>query len=295
MRCRRSDEMVIKDSSLSPQELDEAENYWILKAQQSLHEQVHGGVAVTAGKVRKRYWIIGVAKLAKTIKFRCVKCRRMGRQTENQLMADLPAERLAPFTPPFLYTACDYFGPYSVKVGRNKVAKHYGVIFTCLNTRAVHLEVAVDCSSMEFLQVLCRFFAIRGQPLIILSDNGTQFVGAEKELKKMVKGWNSKDFVRNDGCSGNSPHHWCLTRMGAQRQNCKIALKKAIGEQTLTPFELQTCFMEVSNLVNQRPIGRIPNDPDDGSFLCPNDILLGRASSRTPHGPFRQTKNPRHS
>ena len=51
---------------------------------------------------------------------------------------------------------------------------------------------------------------------------------------------------------------------------------------------------EFKNLVNQRPIGRIPNDPDDGSYLCPNDILLGRASSQVPQGPFRQTQNPRH-
>ena len=62
----------------------------------------------------------------------------------------------------------------------------------------------------------------------------------------------------------------------------------------LTPFELYTYLLEVANLVNQRPIGRIPNDPDDGSYLCPNDILLGRVSSQVPQGPFRETKNPRH-
>ena len=51
---------------------------------------------------------------------------------------------------------------------------------------------------------------------------------------------------------------------------------------------------EVANLVNECPIGRVPNDPDDGSYLCPNDLLLGRASSKIPQGPFRETKNPRH-
>ena len=76
-------------------------------------------------------------------------------------------------------------------------------------------------------------------------------------------------------------------------KSCKMALRKAIGEQVLTPFELYTCLLEVANLVNQRPIGRIPNDPDDGSYLCPNDILLGRSSSHVPQGPFRETKNPR--
>ena len=53
------------------------------------------------------------------------------------------------------------------------------------------------------------------------------------------------------------------------------------------------CLLEIANLVNQRPIGRIPNDPDDGSYLCPNDMLLGRSSSNVPQGPFKATKNPR--
>ena len=96
---------------------------------------------------------------------------------------------------------------------------------------------------------------------------------------------------------------WQLTTPVAPHQNgcaeslgksCKIGLKKAIGEQVLTPLELHTCLVEVANLVNQRPIGRIPSDPDDGSYLCPNDMLLGRASSTVPQGPFRHTKNPRH-
>ena len=68
----------------------------------------------------------------------------MARRVETHKMADLPSVRLAPLTPSFHYTACDYFGPFKVKVGRNKTAKHYGVIFTCLNTRAVHLEMAVE-------------------------------------------------------------------------------------------------------------------------------------------------------
>ncbi|XP_071509125.1 uncharacterized protein [Diadema antillarum] len=154
-----------------------------------IHEIGHDGVATTAAKVRRKYWITGVTKLAKSIKHSCVTCRKMECKLESQLMADLPELRTAPFTPPFHYTACDYFGPYNVKVGRNKVAKRYGVIFTCLNTRAVHLDVAVDSSTMEFIQVLRRFFAFRGQPKVIVSDNGTQFVGTERELREMVKGW----------------------------------------------------------------------------------------------------------
>ena len=174
------------------------------------------------------------------------------------------------------------------------------MIFTSLNTRAVHLELAVDYSTMEYIQLLRRFFVIRGYPHEMLSDNGSQLVGAEKELQLMIKGWNIqqlKDFCADRGMK------WRFTTPAAPHQNgcsealvkgCKFALKKAIGDQVLTPFELYTCLLEVSNLMNQRPTGRIPNDPDDGSYLCPNDMLLGRASSEVPQGSFRETKNPSH-
>ena len=76
-------------------------------------------------------------------------------------------------------------------------------------------------------------------------------------------------------------------------KSVKIALKKSIGELMLTPFELYACLFEVGNLVSQHPIGRIPNDPGDGAYLCPKDLLLGRATSEVPQGPFNDTKNPR--
>ena len=343
--------------SLSPAQLNEAEKYWIKRAQRSLlpklekgefkvltpfvdsegvirvggrvknlvtsyeskhpallpashevsilitrhmHEIGHHGVATTVAKIRRKFWILQGHKLAKTVKYRCVVCRMIDHKTEDQMMADLPDERVAPFTPPFHFTSVDYFGPMQVKMSRNKTAKHYGVIFTCLNTRAVHLELAVDCTTMEFLQVLRRFFSIRGQPASVLSDNGTQFVGAERVLREMVRGWNDQEL--RDFCAERGTE-WKFTTPAAPHQNgcveslvksCKVALKKAIGDQTLTPFELYTCLQEVANLVNQRPIGRIPNDPDDGAYLCPNDMLLGRSSSTVPQGPFRETRNPRH-
>ena len=51
--------------------------------------------------------------------------------------------------------------------------------------------------------------------------------------------------------------------------------------------------MEIRNLVNQRPIGHVPNDPDNGKYLCPNGMLLEGAMSEVPQGPFSNTKNPR--
>ena len=295
----RVDEALVSYDTKHPALLPR--DHWIsLLITRHFHQIGHAGVATTVAKIRTRFWIIRAHDLAKSVKFRCVLCREIDEKTETQFMADLPRTRLEPFTPPFYYTACDVFGPYKVRISRNTTAKHYGVIFTCMNTRAVHLELAVDYSTMEFMQTLRRFFAIRGQPALMMSDNGSQLVGAERELREMIQGWNRKELKEFSAEKGMK---WQFSTPGAPHQNgcaeslvksAKIALKRAIGEQILTPFELYTRLLEVSNLMNQRPIGRVPNDPDDGSYLCPNDMLLGRASSMVPQGPFRETRNPRH-
>ena len=77
-------------------------------------------------------------------------------------------------------------------------------------------------------------------------------------------------------------------------KTCKNALRKAIGSQLLIQFELYTVFLEVANLVNQRLIGRVPNDPDDGGYISPNHMLLGRASPEVVQGPFKESRNPCH-
>ena len=68
----------------------------------------------------------------------------------------------------------------------------------------------------------------------------------------------------------------------------------AVGDQVMTPAELQTVCFEATNLLNERPIERHPQSPEEGTYLCPNDLLLGRATARVPGGPFLKTTNPNH-
>lgn len=107
---------------------------------------------------------------------------------------------------------------------------------------------------------------------MMISDNGSQLVGAERELREMVEGLDTEKLQEFSAARGMK---WQFTTAVAPHQNacaeslvksCKICLKKAIGEQVLTPLKLQTCLVEVANLVNQRPIGQIPSDPNDGSL-----------------------------
>ena len=104
-------------------------------------------------------------------------------------MASLPADRLTPDEQPFTRVCVDYFGPFDVKQKRSHV-KRYGVIFTCLTSRAVHLEVAASLNTDSYINALRRFIARRGQVTKMRSGNGTNFVGAERELKYAISEWN---------------------------------------------------------------------------------------------------------
>jgi hypothetical protein len=113
----------------------------------------------------------------------------------------------------------------------------------------------------------------------------------------MIKGWN-KDQLE-EFCAARGMKWQFITPLTPHQNGCseamvksvKQAMKEAIGDALLTQFELYTCVLEAANLVNQRPIGRVPTDPDDGGYLCPNNILLGRATNAVPQGPFRETRN----
>lgn len=96
-------------------------------------------------------------------------------------MADLPADRLEE-NPPFTYSAADYFGPFYIKEGRREL-KRYGVLFTCMSSRAVHLETAASLTTDSFLSAYRRFIGRRGPVRQLRSDQGTNFVGASNELK----------------------------------------------------------------------------------------------------------------
>ena len=104
-------------------------------------------------------------------------------------MSNLPVERLGYKQPPFYHTRVDYFGPLYVPV-RRSTEKRWGFFFTCLTTRAVHLEIVPSLDNSSCVMGIERFIARHGTPSTIWSDNGTNFVGAEKELLACIKSWN---------------------------------------------------------------------------------------------------------
>ena len=104
-------------------------------------------------------------------------------------MADLPPERTIP-APPFTYTGMDVFGPFYIKEGRKEL-KRWGLIFTCLSSRAIHLETLNSMTTDLFVNALRRLISRRGKVRDLRSDQGTNFVGAKNELAAVLKELNT--------------------------------------------------------------------------------------------------------
>ncbi len=111
-------------------------------------------------------------------------CRHRAKVCE-QKMADLRKERITPNSPPFTNVGVNYFGPFEVKQGRSYV-KCYGVVFTHMTSRVVHLEVAHSLDTDSCISAIRRFMCRRGPESHFQSDNGTNFTGVKRELKRAI-------------------------------------------------------------------------------------------------------------
>lgn len=129
-----------------------------------------------------------VRSALKIIAKSCHICRRHNAKPDPPLMASLPHSRLQDFIPLFYNTGVDYFGPLLVKKRRSTV-KRYGCLFTCLVTRAVHLEDAHSLETDSFIMALRRMMAKREKPRNIYSDNVTNFAGADEILRSALIEW----------------------------------------------------------------------------------------------------------
>ena len=148
---------------------------------------MHVGPQALLAILSLQYHIVGFKHLVKGISNSCVPCKKTYAKTSSQLMGQLPVSRVTP-TSPFYHTGADFAGPLMVKRGytRNRtLIKTYVCIFVCMATKAVHIEMVLDLTTERFLAALRRFVARRGCPVNLATDNGSNFVGAEQDLKEM--------------------------------------------------------------------------------------------------------------
>ncbi|KAK3729896.1 hypothetical protein QZH41_001714 [Actinostola sp. cb2023] len=174
----------------------------------SLHQKVnHMGRSTTHNELRQcGYWILGASAAVSNVISQCVTCRRQRRPLEQQKMSSLPKDRVEQ-VPPFSYSAVDYFGPFVIKERRSEL-KRYGVLFTCLASRGVHLETANSLDTSSFINALRRFLARRGPVRQIRCDQGTNFVGARNELKAALTEMDEirvSEYLLEQGCAFDKP------------------------------------------------------------------------------------------
>ncbi len=243
-------------------------------------ENGHVGPEHVLANLREKYWIVNGRILIRNLLRRCLLCKIKRARRRHPYMADLPTGRLACDEPPFTNCGVDLFGPLYIKQGRKRL-KRWGVLYTCLTVRCVHLEVVESLETDDFINSLRRFINRRGSPKVMYSDQGTNFVGATSELKEAIK---SMDEVKITQFATSRQIIWKFNPPAAPHmggawerlvRSTKEVLSALMTDKVLTDQQLYTLLTEVERILNSRPLTHISDHIDDLEALTPNHILLG--------------------
>ncbi|XP_059219534.1 uncharacterized protein LOC131995236 [Stomoxys calcitrans] len=246
---------------------------------------LHGGLTQMQAYATRKFWIISARNIAKQVQRKCVTCFRYKAKTAEQIMGDLPTVRLQP-TRPFKHSGVDYAGPITIKqsTARNSVTtKGYICLFICMVTKALHLEAVTSLSTDSFIAAFRRFTSRRGVCTDLYSDCGTNFIGANKELKILQR--RSRDSVpeelyeilANNGTKWHfippaSPNFGGLWEAGVK--STKHHLRRTMENRILTFEELTTLLAQIEGCLNSRPLCPLSPDPNDCTALTPAHFIV---------------------
>ena len=184
-----------------------------------------------------------------------------------------------------LLTNCsvDFAGPFLTKQGRGKARiKRYLCLFLCLQTHRCHLEIVWSLESDGFLQALTRMAARKGWQRDMVSENGTNFVGGNNELRELV---DQIDQAKVESLTSNQGINWhwsppAYPHFGGVLERkikaAKRAIKAILGKAEVNDEELETTIIGVGSLINSRPLTQVSEDPNDDPVLTPNHFLIGK-------------------
>lgn len=247
---------------------------------------LHAGPQALLSFVRQRFWLIDAKNICNGVFRKCIRCFRMRPTNVEQLMGQLPSNRVKPFRA-FQNSGVDFCGPIFVvsKIRSNVIQKVYIALFVCFSTKAVHLEVVTDLSTPAFVAALRRFFCRRGKCANIYSDNATNFIGAKSELIELKRLFESElhkneleKFFSEEGIVWHnipprSPHFGGLWE--AAIKSAKHHLKRALGTHKCTLEELNTLVVQIEGILNSRPLTPMSSNIDDYTSLTPGHFLIG--------------------
>ncbi|XP_055621988.1 uncharacterized protein LOC129765600 [Toxorhynchites rutilus septentrionalis] len=229
----------------------------------------------------------GGRNLARKTVHNCVTCAKAKPRTIEQLMGQLPPERVSPAYP-FQFVGIDYAGPIYLRPNTRKGApiKAYVAVFVCLVVKASHLELVTDLTSAAFIAALRRFIARRGVPTTVYCDNATNFTAAQRELKELRQQFLSqkhKEAVHNEASTLKIEFHFIpphAPTFGGLWEACvksfKHHLRRIVGNSLLSAEAVSTVLAQIEGVLNSRPITPLSSDPSDLQALTPGHFLIGR-------------------
>lgn len=256
------------------------------------HEEIHHmGVAQTLNTIRKVFWIPKGRRTVKSLIGSCITCRRIhARPFKTPDPPDLPEERVT-LNRPFETTGIDYTGAVNVHF-KDTNFKVYIVLYTCVSSRAISLDVVDDLTTESFLNSFKRFCAKHSTPTTIWTDNALYFKSGEKYLNKLYETNEVQNYATIKGV------HWKYIPPGSPRygsvwerniQTVKNCLKKTIKKRKVELFDLITLLAEIENTVNNRPLTYLGDSLDEPEPLTPNHLLKGESSNLLPEFSLQNT------
>ena len=257
----------------------------------SAHGECHRGGADSCFRSRGIAWILRARALADKVAADCPKCPILWKTKVEQRLANLPEERTRVNEKPWTSVAIDLFGPYKIRVlphNRNLV-KVWPIVFGCMNTGALHVEVAGNYGADAFLQAYTCFTSVRGAPSKVYTDKGSQLTRASTNVTESAENW---DWSKVEDSTSKDSTTWRFTPPASQWRNglaesrvrCMkegLDLMMPAGAENLSFTEFQTVIKKICNSINDRPLAvKRSGDKNDGEIMpiTPNSLLLGRTS-----------------
>lgn len=280
---------AVAESTKTPVILDGRHPFTKLLVDHAHRRAGHANNERVVNELRQRYWIIHLRPTVRAIAQRCQLCRVRKAAPVKPTTGDLPLERLSSYQRPFTSCGVDYFGPMTVVIGRRH-EKRWGALFTCMTTRAVHLELVSSLSTDSAIAAIRRMAARRGWPRVMYSDNGTNFRGADAELRAAYAEWVThfphlglEHRMKWKFIPPGAPH------MGGAWERLVRSVKAALGavlrQRALKEEVLLTLLIEAEHSINSRPLTHVSVDPSDPEALTPNHFLIGASTGLPRTGP----------
>ncbi|XP_065368962.1 uncharacterized protein LOC135961390 [Calliphora vicina] len=252
-----------------------------------LHEFLaHGECSLMCRMIQTEFYISRLKLRVKKVIRYCKTCIIYKKQACSQIMAALPPDRCT-YSFPFNITGIDFAGPFELKsstLRRAATVKGYVCVFVCFATKAIHLEPCSSLSTPAFQATFSRFIGRRGLPQKVVSDNGRNFVGANRTLRREFTTFintTSQDIAQKYISHGfdwsfippQAPHMGGLWE--AAVKSFKFHLKRVAGAYRFNFEEFTTLLARIEGVLNSRPISSLSEDPSDLTALTPGHFLRG--------------------